>query len=56
MQMDELRFEKILLECKEHSKRKGGNRSEQYRCICGYFTGRKYNYERHQEKCLKKQA
>lgn len=50
--MDKEKFEKILLEQKRKNKSKSGQRPEQYKCKCGYYTGRKQNYIRHQAKCL----
>jgi hypothetical protein len=49
--MDTESFEKILLEQRRINASKGGQRSEQYRCKCGFYTGRKYNYNRHKDKC-----
>jgi hypothetical protein len=29
---------------------KGGNRKNKYKCTCGYYTGRKFNFNLHKEK------
>ena len=49
--MDSQTFEKILLDQRRINKSKGGKRKEQYRCNCGYYTGRKYDMNRHKTKC-----
>ena len=49
--MDCESFEKVLFDQRRINKSKGGQRKEQYRCSCGYYTGRKYNFERHKTYC-----
>jgi hypothetical protein len=49
--MEKERFEEILRVRSEVNGSKGGQRSCQYRCGCGYYTGRRYNMDRHVKLC-----
>ena len=49
--MDIESYENILAEARKNNKKKAGNRPHKYTCVCGFYTGRRYNYERHQSTC-----
>ena len=53
MRMDIERFENILIETRKTNKKKTGNRAHKFTCVCGFYTGRRYNYDRHQSTCTK---